>query len=50
MIDVADATDPPTPMYLEASAAGRPVYESLGYVAIPEEDHGDWVVMVRRGK
>lgn len=39
----ADATSPVTPIYLEASAAGKPVYEHYGFNMCGEEN------MVRRG-
>ncbi|KAF1836412.1 acyl-CoA N-acyltransferase [Decorospora gaudefroyi] len=42
-IEQADAYDPPTPLYLEASVAGRPVYLRSGFV--PVGDHN----MIRRG-
>ena len=42
-ISQADATDPVTPMYLETSAAGRPVYLRYGFVPLGESN------MLRRG-
>jgi GNAT superfamily N-acetyltransferase len=42
-IEQADATDPVTPMYLETSPAGRPVYLGCGFVAQGESN------MLRRG-
>ncbi|KAF2271236.1 acyl-CoA N-acyltransferase, partial [Westerdykella ornata] len=42
-MDQADATDPVTPLYLEASAMGRPVYLHHGFVPVGEHN------MVRRG-
>ena len=42
-IDQADATSPPTPMYLETSPPGRAVYEHVGFVP-----HGEYE-MHRRG-
>ncbi|GAA6013633.1 hypothetical protein JCM11491_002734 [Sporobolomyces phaffii] len=44
-IAVADSTKPPTPMYLEASPAGQPVYAKLGWVRI----EGTETAMLRRG-
>ncbi|GAA5896475.1 GNAT family N-acetyltransferase [Sporobolomyces salmoneus] len=45
VIDIADSTNPPTPLYLEASAAGRPVYAKMGWVQID----GTETAMLRRG-
>lgn len=42
-IEKADATDPVTPLYLEASAMGRPVYLRHGFVPVGEHN------MLRRG-
>ncbi|KAL5117334.1 hypothetical protein ACEQ8H_004779 [Pleosporales sp. CAS-2024a] len=42
-IERADATLPVTPMYLEASLAGIPVYERSGFVLLGESN------MLRRG-
>ncbi|GAA5872431.1 hypothetical protein JCM16303_004514 [Sporobolomyces ruberrimus] len=44
-IALADATAPPTPMYLEASPAGQPVYSKMGWVRID----GTETAMLRRG-
>lgn len=40
----ADKTDPATPLYLESSAAGMPVYKHHGFVRF-----GETANMVRRG-
>ncbi|GAA6060400.1 hypothetical protein JCM10212_004653 [Sporobolomyces blumeae] len=45
VIAIADSTTPPTPMYLEASPAGQPVYAKMGYVRID----GTETAMLRRG-
>lgn len=42
-IEQADKTEPATPLYLEASKMGRPVYEHVGFVAVGEKE------MLRRG-
>ncbi|GAA6040750.1 hypothetical protein JCM8097_003279 [Rhodosporidiobolus ruineniae] len=42
----ADASDPPAPMYLEASPAGMPVYARYGW----ERIEGTETAMLRRGK
>jgi hypothetical protein len=47
VMKLADANDPPCPMYLEASAAGRPVYQRFGWEVVPGE--GNERIMVRRG-
>ncbi|GAA5919042.1 hypothetical protein JCM1841_003716 [Sporobolomyces salmonicolor] len=44
-IALADATDPPTPMYLEASPAGQPLYAKWGW----ERLEGTETAMLRRG-
>ncbi|GAA6053485.1 hypothetical protein JCM3770_000290 [Rhodotorula araucariae] len=44
-IALADATEPPTAMYLEASPAGQPVYARHGW----ERVEGTETVMIRRG-
>jgi len=45
VIQIADATTPPTPMYLEASPKGQPVYAKLDWVRID----GTETAMLRRG-
>jgi hypothetical protein len=44
IMDLADASDPPAAIYLEASPAGKPLYEKLGFVQV--EGRGN--EMVRR--
>lgn len=46
-IQRADATVPPTPLYLEALPNARPVYEHLGFVGL--EGEGRDFALVRRG-
>lgn len=45
--DVADAQSPPTPVYLEAMPAARPVYEHHGFEGTHHEKTNS--VMIRRG-
>ncbi|KAH7016983.1 acyl-CoA N-acyltransferase [Ilyonectria destructans] len=45
--DVADAQSPPTPVYLEAMPAARPVYEHHGFEGTDHEKTNS--VMIRRG-
>ncbi|GAA5990493.1 hypothetical protein JCM11641_007737 [Rhodosporidiobolus odoratus] len=47
VIDLADAHTPPQPIYLEASADGKRLYEKLGFVV---EGGSEYVEMVRWNK
>jgi GNAT superfamily N-acetyltransferase len=57
VIDIADAQDPPTPLYLEASPRGKTFYPKLGFEFVkPVPDSKDPIPpeqlpdeMVRRG-
>jgi GNAT superfamily N-acetyltransferase len=44
-INIADQSDPKPPMYLEAMADARPIYERWGYVGV--EGPGSKQVMMR---
>jgi predicted GNAT family N-acyltransferase len=45
VLDIADAQDPPIPVYLEAMPNARPVYERRGFIGV----EGKSVQMIRRG-
>lgn len=47
VLDLCDAQQPPTPIYLEASKEGKPLYEKLGFEVVGTSDY---VEMVRWGK
>lgn len=47
VLDLCDAQQPPTPIYLEASKVGKPLYEKLGFEVVGTSDY---VEMVRWGK
>lgn len=49
VIDLADQETPPTAMYLEASSAGIPVYQKLGYRVVGDPDV-EFKSMLRRGR
>jgi hypothetical protein len=45
VLDIADAQDPPIPIYLEAMPNARPIYEHWGFSGV----EGKLVQMIRRG-
>ncbi|BGP22640.1 acetyltransferase GNAT family [Rhodotorula toruloides] len=47
VLDLCDAQQPSTPIYLEASKEGKPLYEKLGFEVVGTSDY---VEMVRWGK
>lgn len=46
-IDKADATDPPTPLYVQTSLNGRPTYLHLGYKDIEDDVEGKDIILIK---
>ncbi|GAA6029487.1 hypothetical protein JCM8097_003704 [Rhodosporidiobolus ruineniae] len=46
VLDLADSTTPTTPIFLEASAAGRPMYEKIGFT-IEGDEASEYPELVR---